>query len=291
MTKPPFVLSSDLQEQLEEHAFSRTDAEVGGFLVGVKDAGSSVKLTGIVPALSAESGQAHLTITHDVWDEVLPQVEQEFPGDVIIGWYHTHPGFGLFLSPYDMFIQEGFFPSEHQVALVIDPLAGELGYFGWRDGEVVETHREATTRAALRTESADGSSPQSAAGRRRISSIAVAVAMALALVVFVGGWFIGQNAATTVTSSAVASTPAPTVTNNPTGDDGKMGNVKLDPATGEVLVRYEVRSGDSWWRIAENFRGDGDKYEAIVRAANPKVKKLYAGQVVVVPVQLKDGPR
>jgi proteasome lid subunit RPN8/RPN11 len=291
MTKPPFVLASEIQEELEDHAFSRTDAEVGGFLVGVKNADSSVKLTGIVPALSAESGQAHLTITHEVWDEVLPQVEKQFPGDVIIGWYHTHPGFGLFLSPYDMFIQEGFFPSEHQVALVIDPLAGELGYFGWRDGEVVETHRESTARAALRTVSGDTAQPGLSSPRRRISSVAIALVTVIALSTFVGGWFVGQNAATEASSAGVGNTPAPTITMDPSDGGKNVANVPVNPVTGDILVRYEVRPGDSWWRIADHFRGDGDKYEAIVRNANPKVERLYSGQIVVVPVQPKDDPR
>jgi len=53
-----------------------------------------------------------------------------------VGWYHSHPGFGVFLSEHDMFIQENFFSSPQQVAWVFDPHTDEEGCFGWVNGKV-----------------------------------------------------------------------------------------------------------------------------------------------------------
>ncbi len=39
-----------------------------------------------------------------------------------MGWYHTHPDFGIFLSDRDRFIHEHFFSGPGQVAHVIDPI-------------------------------------------------------------------------------------------------------------------------------------------------------------------------
>lgn len=47
----------------------------------------------------------------------------------IVGWWHSHPNFGCFLSPVDLHTQEYFFPESYQVALVIDPIRDEFKFF------------------------------------------------------------------------------------------------------------------------------------------------------------------
>ena len=113
---------------LEEHAYSNLEAEVGGMLFG-KIVEGQTRISGFIPALSASAEQISLTFTHEVWEEILREGAKKFPEDQIVGWYHTHPSFGLFLSEYDLFIQANFFSMKGQLALVIDPIAGKLGWF------------------------------------------------------------------------------------------------------------------------------------------------------------------
>ena len=47
----------------------------------------------------------------------------------IIGWWHSHPNFGCFLSTIDLKTQEYFFPESYQVALVVDPIQDDLQFF------------------------------------------------------------------------------------------------------------------------------------------------------------------
>ena len=47
----------------------------------------------------------------------------------VVGWWHSHPGFSCFLSPTDLKTQEYFFPESYQVALVVDPVRDELGFY------------------------------------------------------------------------------------------------------------------------------------------------------------------
>ena len=47
----------------------------------------------------------------------------------IIGWYHTHPGMGIFLSATDLRTQQLYFSSAWQIAMVIDPISRETGIF------------------------------------------------------------------------------------------------------------------------------------------------------------------
>ena len=40
---------------------------------------------------------------------LVKKVKAEYPDKKIVGWQHTHPGYGIFLSSYDIFIQENFY--------------------------------------------------------------------------------------------------------------------------------------------------------------------------------------
>lgn len=122
------VLSKTLQDEIEAHAYSDLDFELGGMLFG-RTVDSKTEIFGFVPALRASKDQVSLTFTHEVWEEILQEGEKRFPEYRIVGWYHTHPAFGIFLSDYDSFIQENFFSGRGQLALVIDPVAGSMGWF------------------------------------------------------------------------------------------------------------------------------------------------------------------
>jgi proteasome lid subunit RPN8/RPN11 len=122
------VLSKSLQSEIETHAYSDLDFELGGMLFG-KAGPSKTEILGFVPALKASKDQVSLTFTHEVWEAILQEGAEKFPDYGIVGWYHTHPAFGIFLSDYDSFIQENFFSAKGQLALVIDPIAGSLGWF------------------------------------------------------------------------------------------------------------------------------------------------------------------
>ncbi|MEV4422453.1 Mov34/MPN/PAD-1 family protein [Patulibacter sp. NPDC049589] len=134
-------------ETILDHVFSSLGREVGGVLVGEyqKDPPETHVLAAI-PALEATSEVASVTFTHDAWSEVHAVLEEEHPGRQIVGWYHSHPGFGIFLSEHDLFIQRNFFSGVGQVAHVVDPRAGTEGVFGWRDGEIAPIFERPTTR-------------------------------------------------------------------------------------------------------------------------------------------------
>ncbi len=114
--------------------------EIGGFLIGAAGHGSlsHVEIRRFVAATAVESNAASLTFTHETWAAMRRLVDREYPGEVVVGWHHTHPGYGVFLSAYDLFIHRHFFSEPWQVALVVDPRQEEFGFFQWRDGQVVD---------------------------------------------------------------------------------------------------------------------------------------------------------
>lgn len=104
--------------------------EAGGFLVLVKD---------VCPARRAVSGCASLTFTGESWLDILED-RRARRGMKTLGWYHSHPGLGVFMSGTDEFSHRSFFGDRPwYVALVIDPLSGELGAFTWEQGRLVRS--------------------------------------------------------------------------------------------------------------------------------------------------------
>ncbi|NVB83980.1 MAG: hypothetical protein HOV81_36730, partial [Kofleriaceae bacterium] len=137
---------------LAEDAFDRavargttdTTREVGGVLVGevLRDAaGPYLLIETTVDALHADEKGAELTFTHATWEHINKEMDSHHQGKRVVGWYHTHPGFGVFLSDRDQFIHRSFFNLPFQVAFVYDPKSREHGMFTWHDNEVVRARR------------------------------------------------------------------------------------------------------------------------------------------------------
>lgn len=137
-----------LSEQAFDRAVARGDSdttrEIGGVLVGEllrDDAGPYLRIDSTVDALHAEEKGAELTFTHATWEHIHKEMDGKHKDKRVVGWYHTHPGFGIFLSDRDQFIQKSFFNLPFQVALVYDPKSREHGVFTWHDNEAWRARR------------------------------------------------------------------------------------------------------------------------------------------------------
>jgi proteasome lid subunit RPN8/RPN11 len=138
--EPRLYLRYACMKQALAHANGETSVEVGGVLVGetyMTRRGQVVELAAALPASTLQAGMGHVTFSHDAWNEIYRKLDAMEPGLRILGWYHSHPGFGVFLSPQDRFIQSGFFADPANVAMVLDPLFRRVGLFGWRGGDLV----------------------------------------------------------------------------------------------------------------------------------------------------------
>jgi len=131
-------------EKIKEHASSDTASEVGGVLVGdvfSHERQNYVNVTNVMRAEYAVGGTASITFTEDTWRAVLDEMEKRFPEKRIVGWYHSHPRYGVFLSEKDLFIHKNFFREIYQLAFVIDPVGKDCGFFEWRRRKVVRVGR------------------------------------------------------------------------------------------------------------------------------------------------------
>lgn len=281
------------------HADQHVDREVGGILLGTLD-GELASVQVALPALQAVGHRAQVTFTHEVWDDILTTVDRDHPELRIVGWYHSHPGFGIFLSEYDKFIHRSFFSDPKMLALVVDPHSGEHGWFGWV-GEDVELLVKETG------EPAKGSPvrPDVADERPRRTN-AVLGALAFATLGFIGGYSTGMfsdepeqiTPAVTVSGEQWASAQEEIATLEAALAQAESDAAQSDaepaeePAAavqarrvGPTHVTYRVRRGDNLWVLAESFYGDGRRYPKLMRA-NPgtSADAIRTGQQLQIPV-------
>ncbi|HEX8103653.1 MAG TPA: Mov34/MPN/PAD-1 family protein [Solirubrobacteraceae bacterium] len=200
------------------HVFANADREVGGVLVGrVAAEGSLPMVTGAIEALKADEQRATLTFTQDAWEHVHRTLDETFPeGTQIVGWYHSHPGFGIFLSEHDLFIHRNFFSGASQIAVVVDPLACTEGAFVWRDGQIEPLFERPTPTGWQ----AQGVEPRSRPARTTVvwdadappqagyPVPALILAALVGVLVGLGGWSLINGGSDTVTTPDAQRTPA-----------------------------------------------------------------------------------
>jgi proteasome lid subunit RPN8/RPN11 len=122
----------------QAHALSSLDREVAGMLIGPPpekqpDGRYVVHVSDVIIAKHTKMHGASVTYTPESWRYVTDRLQERYPNEeaVIVGWYHTHPGFGIFLSGMDLFIHQHFFTQKWHIALVLDPHARKSGFFCW----------------------------------------------------------------------------------------------------------------------------------------------------------------
>ncbi len=129
------AIGSDVVREIRKHARSSLKTEVCGVLVGHENS-DGMEVEACISGLNAEQAGAHVTFTQDTWEHIYKVKDEQYPDQRIVGWYHSHPGFGIFLSDHDTFIHQNFFSSPRQVAWVCDPHSDEEGCFGWVGGRI-----------------------------------------------------------------------------------------------------------------------------------------------------------
>jgi proteasome lid subunit RPN8/RPN11 len=134
-TQPVVVMEAEVLRKIRQHARTSMKAEVCGVLIGNTEQ-DRMTVEACIAGFNAAQGGAHVTFTQDTWEHIYKIKDKEFPDHKIVGWYHSHPGFGVFLSEHDLFIQQNFFSNPLQVAWVFDPHTDEEGCFGWIGGNI-----------------------------------------------------------------------------------------------------------------------------------------------------------
>ncbi len=135
----------DVMRDMEGHARTNQRVELGGVMLGqqsIDDQGRPfVVITDSLRAEHYEATKGSFKFTHDTWSQITQDRRRFRPDLEMVGWYHTHPGWSVFLSGMDLFICNNFFNRSLDVALVIDPCADDRGWFQWTNESRPTTQR------------------------------------------------------------------------------------------------------------------------------------------------------
>ncbi len=141
-----FVRNS-LLAKVKEHAQRDLSHECFGLLLGnaysdpirkvlwieVQEAVAAVNTNASIVAVevSTKEFQRLNDEVDKIWDKTRGETRK-------IGWYHSHPNFGIFMSGTDQANQKQFYSQEWQIALVVDPVREEVGFFRGAESEACQ---------------------------------------------------------------------------------------------------------------------------------------------------------
>jgi proteasome lid subunit RPN8/RPN11 len=143
------VMTHHVQQQIDEFAASDHTRELAGVLLGAEEeleSETQLTITAMIKAKKTSADKPSVTITHESWRQIYREKDILYPELKIIGWFQTHPGYGIILTDDELFNQQHFFNLPGQVLYVVDPLSNEKGFFAWQGQHLNQYHITRTTK-------------------------------------------------------------------------------------------------------------------------------------------------
>lgn len=133
-TSQQVYIKENVRNNIWSHLATNLRIEQGGILFGnaYKDPDSQkiyVEITAAVPAPATMGTGAYLEFTSDSWMGIMNHAQRCHTQENIVGWYHSHPNLGVFMSGTDMNTQRAFFHHPWCLSIVHDPVRKTTGYF------------------------------------------------------------------------------------------------------------------------------------------------------------------
>jgi len=85
-----------------------------------------------------ESTAVSVKFRRDAFENLFDKLDEIEYDYVLIGWYHSHPGYTSFMSSIDMETQRRMFNREFHVSIVVDPVNLELKTFRVSNEKCIE---------------------------------------------------------------------------------------------------------------------------------------------------------
>ncbi len=87
-----------------------------------------------VATTDLDASSTRVRFRRDGFERLFASMDDIGFDHIVVGWYHSHPGHGIFMSPTDVDTQKSMFASSFHRAVVIDPINKEIG--AYRMGKV-----------------------------------------------------------------------------------------------------------------------------------------------------------
>jgi 26S proteasome regulatory subunit N11 len=131
-------LSKLAEEKIRNHAMSRLSprVEVMGLLLGThyRHQEREYVLVRDVVTTNLDASLISVKFDREGFEKLFDSLDDSGFDYLIVGWYHSHPGHGCFLSQTDIETQVSMFTQPLHSALVIDPVNMEIEAFRVENG-------------------------------------------------------------------------------------------------------------------------------------------------------------
>lgn len=138
-TPLPVVVELATFDAIRTHADENLKREIGGILLGRYLQDGDRRFVKVTQSLRADAGESYPG-AFDFTVEALLALEHDretrFSDLAVVGWYHSHPGFGVFYSSLDAYSHRTQFRAPFHVGMVVDPHARQAGFFVWNGSEL-----------------------------------------------------------------------------------------------------------------------------------------------------------
>ncbi|MDH4123043.1 MAG: hypothetical protein OEV21_03020 [Thermoplasmata archaeon] len=134
-------ISKTAAEKMINHSkrYGRVRTEALGFMLGdVCSSGRKqfVMVRDIVTGSLLSSAES-VRFDRESYAELFSELDSSGFDYVIVGWYHSHPGYGCFMSRIDINTQLSAFHEKYHSAIVIDPLQKEIEAFRLKGRQII----------------------------------------------------------------------------------------------------------------------------------------------------------
>jgi len=119
-------VSKVAEEKMRNHALRHADEkkEVMGLMLGwiFRNGEREYAVVRDVVTTDLDSSSVHVRFDREGFEKLFASLEESGFNYLIVGWYHSHPGHGCFMSSTDVETQRTLFGRRHHSAIVIDPV-------------------------------------------------------------------------------------------------------------------------------------------------------------------------
>ena len=289
---------------LEKYALADVDHERGTIILGEysEEMGKThVVISDYIEARYTDASASTLTFTHETWDYVHRQHDEKYPDKKIVGWQHTHPGYGIFLSNYDLFIHENFFNLPFQIAYVIDPVQQLRGFFQWKNGRIEKLKGFYIYDEVGKTIKIDREKPkEKPAGESKgkgsyplLSVLSLALALLIAVTGFITAMIMRDeinSQADRIASQAETIRDQQEQINDLDAAMEILRKKKNDSASADDFILYTVKRGDSLEKICSKLNINYAKYKSVILSLNriQNENAIITGYVLISPKSIQN---
>lgn len=133
-------LSKHAEEKIRNHSLTSVNdnREVMGMLLGwvYRHDGREYVMVRDVVTTDLEASAVRVRFDPTSFEKLFDYLDESGFQYIIVGWYHTHPGHGCFMSSTDIDTQKALFSMGYHTALVIDPINRMIEAFAVEGDEV-----------------------------------------------------------------------------------------------------------------------------------------------------------